>query len=63
MTPNIEISTFGSEPMTGRSPRRRRLAAIAVIVGIAAAGGLIGSLTHPADSAHLAPGPYTYFPI
>lgn len=63
MTPNIEISTFGSNPMTARSPRRRRLTAIAMIIGIAAAGGLIGSLSHPADGARLAPGPYSYFPV
>jgi len=63
MTPNIEISTFGPGPMTARHPRRRRLAAIAVILGVAAAGGLIGRLSHPADSARLAPGPYTYFPV
>jgi hypothetical protein len=63
MTPDIEISTFGPGPIAARNPRRRRLAAIAVIVGIAAAGSLIGRLSHPVDSARLAPGPYTYFPV
>jgi len=61
MSPDIEISTF--RPGSARNPRRRRLAAIAMIIGIAAAGGLIGRLSHPADSAQLAPGPYNYFPI
>lgn len=63
MSPDIEISTFRPGSMAARNPRRRRLAAIAMIIGIAAAGGLIGRLSHPADSAQLAPGPYNYFPI
>lgn len=63
MTPGIEISTFGPGPMSSRHPRRRRIAAIAVVLGIAAAGALIGRMSHPADSAHMAPGPYSYFPI
>ena len=63
MTPSIEISSYGPGSMATRNSRGRRLAAIAVVLGVAAAGALIGRLSHPADSAHLAPGAYAYFPV
>lgn len=49
--------------MATRNPRGRRLAAIAVILGVALAGGLIGRLTHDGGGGQMAPGPYNYFPV
>ncbi|WP_304170588.1 hypothetical protein [Phenylobacterium aquaticum] len=62
MTPGIEIFSYGPGPAASHGSRRRRLTAILVVLGIAAAGGLIGRLSHPADSAHMVAGPYSYFP-
>jgi hypothetical protein len=52
---------------TASSPRqrqvRRRSAAIAVIVAIAFAGGLIGQLSAARDGVGpVPPGPFSYFP-
>lgn len=44
-------------------PGRRRLAALAVIISVALAGGLIGQLSAQRDAAHpIPPGPFGYFP-
>lgn len=44
-------------------PGRRRIAALAVVLAIAVAGGLIGQLTAQRDAAHpIPPGPFSYFP-
>ncbi len=46
-----------------RRPLRRRLFAIGMVLAVALAGGLIGSLSHARDAAHPIPaGPFGYFP-
>lgn len=63
MVRSIEVSAYGRGPAATRGVRRR-LTAILVVLAIAAAGALIGRLTHRADDAHLEPpGPFSNFPV
>ncbi|GEM_PF-4235017 len=50
-------------PTQRQRQARRRSAAVAVILGVAFAGGLIGQLStaHDADQP-VPPGPFSYFP-
>ena len=57
-----EIVLF-TTPSPHQRQARRRSAAIAVIVAIAFAGGLIGQLSTARDAAGpVPPGPFSYFP-
>ena len=50
-------------PTPRHRPGRRRLAALAVVISVAVAGGLIGQLSARRDAAHpIPPGPFGYFP-
>ena len=52
-----------SAPTQRQHQARRRAAAVAVILGVAFAGGLIGQLSTAHDSARpVPPGPFSYFP-
>lgn len=67
MIRGYEAPSGGVVLFTAPSPRqrqaRRRAAAVAVILGIAFAGGLIGQLGAAHDSARpVPPGPFSYFP-
>jgi hypothetical protein len=68
MSPSLVSRTA---PILSRSPShrqvaaRRRLAVACAIAILAIASGLIGSLVRPAPTpppAHLATGPFSYFP-
>ena len=51
-------------PNTRQRQSRRRMTAMAVIVSIAFAGGLIGQLsTSDASGRPVPPGPFSYFPL
>lgn len=60
MTPSFDVA-YGAG--ASRSPRRRRAAAIIAVLSIAAAGALIGRLSHTMDSPYMVTGgPFSYFP-
>ncbi len=61
MTPSFDVA-YGTAPGASRSPRRR-LAAIITVLSIAAAGALIGRLSHDLDAPRMVTGgPFAYFP-
>lgn len=50
-------------PTQRQRQARRRTAAVAVILGVAVAGGLIGQLSSAHDAGRpVPPGPFSYFP-
>lgn len=61
-----DAPTIGVVRYTPPSPRqrqtRRRTAAIAAVLGVAFAGGLIGQLTARDAAGPAPPGPFSYFP-
>lgn len=62
MTPSFDAA-YGAGLGASRSPRRRRAAAIFAVLSIAAAGALIGRLSHEIDSQRMVTGgPFAYFP-
>ena len=62
----FDALTSGVVNYTAPSPRRRqtrrRTAAIAVVLGVAFAGGLIGQLSARDAAGPVPPGPFSYFP-
>ncbi|MDO8381142.1 hypothetical protein [Phenylobacterium sp.] len=67
MNRGIEAPSGGLVLFTAPTERqrqtRRRSAALAVILGVAFAGGLIGQLSSVHDAARpTPPGPFSYFP-
>ncbi|CAN5704414.1 hypothetical protein BH11PSE1_BH11PSE1_33290 [soil metagenome] len=60
--PHGEVVLF-TAPSQRQRQARRRSAAVAVILGIAFAGALIGQLSTAHDvSRPVPPGPFSYFP-
>lgn len=63
MTPSFDAAAFGTGSAASRSPRRRRVAAVVAVLSIAAAGALIGRLSHTIDAPqYVSGGPFAYFP-
>ena len=61
-TPNGGVVLF-TAPTQRQRQARRRATAVAVILGVAFAGGLIGQLSTGHDASHpVPPGPFSYFP-
>lgn len=60
--PNGGLVLF-TAPTERQRQSRRRAAALAVILGVAFAGGLIGQLSAAHDASRpTPPGPFSYFP-
>lgn len=60
--PNGGVVLF-TAPTQRQRQARRRSAAVAVILGVAFAGGLIGHLSTARDASRpVPPGPFSYFP-
>lgn len=63
MSPSYDAAGYGLVSGASRSPRRRRVTAIIAVLSIAAAGALIGRLSHTINAPQrVTGGPFVYFP-